>query len=572
MADFFKFRRELEEAKCGKDNKREEKLDPVGKADADIDNDGDVDSSDEYLKKRRKAISKAMKKEDDGPCWDGYVQVGMKMKNGKEVPNCVPVEEAKKMMDEASSKTKKELSKLMTKALDGKRPKPGYTSSIADNGDFVVADGGGRVVGRIKKGDFENPMKEETLSEIREPFAVIDTADKNKVVATASSEKEAKRSIATAELPPMRIKDKNTLEVVKTRKKQDVGFPLKEETLSEGYYDYPDYGPVGASEMAQTQLHFIKYAADDITRCLKMGCPMPEWYQNKLAKMEGDMEGLYSYMKGKTRKMKAHQADRYSMGMRMYGEQTLSESKVNERFDINDFYFVAKKERGKTVYLQYDGSVEVGKVGPRWIKNPEDANGYLNKRDAMKAAKMHGGKVQKGLSEAAKSGDDDAYDEFFQAALKKFGVKGIGELDKEKKKEFFNYVDKNWKGDKEESGQLDEKVNMNDLKDTVKKYNDQNGRSAFHYPKKKMVSVDGRGMNYDDAMEKMKRVLGESYISEKLNPSDDVSKWIEDFYDSDAPQFKGKSKEERREMAVAAWLDARREAGYDVGPNPNEKD
>ena len=41
------------------------KLDPVGKADADIDNDGDVDSSDEYLHKRRKAIKKAMKEEDD---------------------------------------------------------------------------------------------------------------------------------------------------------------------------------------------------------------------------------------------------------------------------------------------------------------------------------------------------------------------------------------------------------------------------------------------------------------------------------------------------------------------------
>ena len=38
-----------------------EALDPVGKADADIDNDGDVDSSDEYLHKRRKAIKKAMK-------------------------------------------------------------------------------------------------------------------------------------------------------------------------------------------------------------------------------------------------------------------------------------------------------------------------------------------------------------------------------------------------------------------------------------------------------------------------------------------------------------------------------
>ena len=41
----------------------EKKLDPVGQEDADIDNDGDVDSSDKYLKKRRKAIGKAMKKE-----------------------------------------------------------------------------------------------------------------------------------------------------------------------------------------------------------------------------------------------------------------------------------------------------------------------------------------------------------------------------------------------------------------------------------------------------------------------------------------------------------------------------
>ena len=40
---------------------KKEAMDPVGKADADIDNDGDVDSSDKYLHKRRKAISKARK-------------------------------------------------------------------------------------------------------------------------------------------------------------------------------------------------------------------------------------------------------------------------------------------------------------------------------------------------------------------------------------------------------------------------------------------------------------------------------------------------------------------------------
>ena len=39
------------------------KLDPVGKEDDDVDNDGDTDAADKYLKKRRQAISKAIKKE-----------------------------------------------------------------------------------------------------------------------------------------------------------------------------------------------------------------------------------------------------------------------------------------------------------------------------------------------------------------------------------------------------------------------------------------------------------------------------------------------------------------------------
>ena len=39
-----------------------------------------------------KEISEKLKKDKDDPCWKGYVQVGMKKKDGKEVPNCVPKE------------------------------------------------------------------------------------------------------------------------------------------------------------------------------------------------------------------------------------------------------------------------------------------------------------------------------------------------------------------------------------------------------------------------------------------------------------------------------------------------
>jgi hypothetical protein len=43
-------------------------------------------------------------------------------------------------------------------------------------------------------------------------------------------------------------------------------------------------------------------------------------------------------------------------------------------------------------------------------------------------------------------------------------------------------------------------------------------------------------------------------IKEKLTKSTSVKKYIDDFKKSDEPQFKGKSKEKIRQMAVAAKL------------------
>ena len=47
-------------------------------------------------------------------------------------------------------------------------------------------------------------------------------------------------------------------------------------------------------------------------------------------------------------------------------------------------------------------------------------------------------------------GRDEEYEKFFQSALKKFGVSSPSELKGDKKKEFFDYVDKNWEGENEE--------------------------------------------------------------------------------------------------------------------------
>ena len=90
--------------------KKQEKLDPVGKEDDDIDNDGDVDSSDKYLAKRRKAISKAIKKDE------GAMKRGKDLDTFKPKPKKEEVKEGKmsqlhQLMKDG--KTAEEIAKIM---------------------------------------------------------------------------------------------------------------------------------------------------------------------------------------------------------------------------------------------------------------------------------------------------------------------------------------------------------------------------------------------------------------------------------------------------------------------------
>ena len=114
-----------------------EGMDPVNKdavkkkfddrKDKDIDNDGDTDSSDKYLHKRRKAISKATSEEVEPcgltaeACWDSHKQVGTKMKGGKQVPNCVPKNEAV-TQDDHGEKINQDKKDAAMKKTDQKKP------------------------------------------------------------------------------------------------------------------------------------------------------------------------------------------------------------------------------------------------------------------------------------------------------------------------------------------------------------------------------------------------------------------------------------------------------------------
>ena len=63
-----------------------------------------------------------------------------------------------------------------------------------------------------------------------------------------------------------------------------------------------------------------------------------------------------------------------------------------------------------------------------------------------------------------------------------------------------------------------------------------------------------------------KTTLFEKAFLEKLNPKKhDAGDYVKDFQKSKAPQFKGKSKKKKREMAIAAYLDAKEEDENTVG-------
>jgi hypothetical protein len=60
------------------------------------------------------------------------------------------------------------------------------------------------------------------------------------------------------------------------------------------------------------------------------------------------------------------------------------------------------------------------------------------------------------------SGDKEAYQKFYNTLLKKFGVKSPAELEGDKKKKFFNAIDKGWEGDNEEPEPGDKKESVDE--------------------------------------------------------------------------------------------------------------
>ena len=181
----------------------EKKLDPVGKADADIDNDGDTDSSDEYLHKRRAAIKKAMK--DEGNAFTGALAKAKEM--GEKTFTCAgkqyTVDEVEPIMkgDEVGKKKiVKEKDVKETVAMSGKPEKKSIyqvrkdMQKSVDNANQKLRDAEQRKKDRLRKmskikehlmpiiEEFGVEMISEIIGNVRIPDAGQDSSGIRKAV------------------------------------------------------------------------------------------------------------------------------------------------------------------------------------------------------------------------------------------------------------------------------------------------------------------------------------------------------------------------------------------------------
>lgn len=121
-----------------------EKMDPVGKEDDDINNDGKVDKTDDYLKNKRKAISKAVGKksvkedDDDAPDDDDVAKKATKSAK-KKAKGVKGIEKEIASKKEEKKALKAKIDPLIAKFKDKSLDKDAYMKKVGDTPKRIKA-------------------------------------------------------------------------------------------------------------------------------------------------------------------------------------------------------------------------------------------------------------------------------------------------------------------------------------------------------------------------------------------------------------------------------------------------
>lgn len=319
-------------------------------------------------------------------------------------------------------------------------------------------------------------------------------------------------------------------------------------------YDYE-------GEMAKDQLVTMADAASELHDMLDDTENLPEWCQNKISKATDYIDTVRDYMLAKKTKAGGDELDDIEKDMKEYKElnptkavnkmaSSLAKKVKSMKNEIsvakrNKYYDDAKKdiERAKSSAVgkilrgkeadgtRHDHSIELRRIARRekGIKTAKNQAIKNIRRELYPKKKANEAVTNEISKKTAGSYIKKRVYDVGSAAGRMGADFGIGPEEKKKNRE-------------------------KAVRQYVKYQKGMNRATDKLTGKAKVPATE----NVNPTLEEWKKNLSESVYTEKLKVSDGMGVWVKDFQKSDAPQFKGKDDKERRDMAVAAYLSAKR--------------
>tara|TARA_B100000575_G_scaffold287303_1_gene285457 strand:- start:25096 stop:26040 length:945 start_codon:yes stop_codon:yes gene_type:complete len=285
---------EMELKKQLGDMSMEEKLDPVGKEDDDINNDGKVDKTDKYLANRRKAVAKAIKKEDleEGKLANalgGAAMLASLLLVNKINSSDPVVQRLKAEYEQAEPAKQDSIQKLLTKRL-----------IFLDTGKF----------------DNSTPMKEGEKEEFN--YKAPKDTDKDDI----KIDPDTKFTVDLKHLIQKHIKEgKSKEDTIKFTKKlmaklhntgkvtvngtkvefiKEADLDIKDMQMSLPQPDAPDYlgddGRDYEGSMARSQMLKMKKYVIALSQMIDDETELESWVQSKLTKASDYMSSVFHYL------------------------------------------------------------------------------------------------------------------------------------------------------------------------------------------------------------------------------------------------------------------------------------
>ena len=503
-----------------KREKMKEGLDPVGQEDADIDNDGDTDKSDKYLHKRRKAIAKAMKKRMSEGVRDVDPEKGTKERKER-----LEKKRGMKLDDHPEYKKEEtEISEIHVQAHQPHEvPSKNLKGLVSKAVKRIDADNDGDV-------DKDDP-KEKGMGEY------VPSADGKKKVRTKIGESVSNWRQDLSEVMDDDIDSK----------------PIKEKKINNKIKINPKLGEA------------VEQLGGEIIEMVQVE--------------EGDIiESVYDELV----------EEGYSQDEVEYGIDIALNTLEEGYYDSAVASSKAAAERNKPERTLKD---RIKSAAKKAIAGTARAAGKVMKTKAQVQAAPGRAKAKvKSLADRVKSTAKAGYASGRGPVEKKTSYRGAGVGRKEKIGEEIA-IDENVATGKARRAKFggiqskpvgavsnDEKAAEYAKQSAAKKAKEKSaGEAAHKAASAKGLSPAEAEMRRKAAERKAARMRKEEVVDEKLNlKKADMGDVIKDFYKSDAPQFKGRSKEKRREMAIAAKLTAERggrrlgESSTEVAMSPQE--